>query len=48
MKRFGLIGCVLAIALTALLVAATCGRPARPEPELPQPPLPDTLATTGP
>ena len=57
MRRLGVIGLTLALALTALLVLTTCGRPSRPEPT-PEPtptvaptvlPTPKAIATsTGP
>ncbi|MDT4989051.1 MAG: hypothetical protein QOI74_3145 [Micromonosporaceae bacterium] len=52
-RRFGLIGWTLVLALTALLVLTTCGRPARPPvPPAPAPatfPPPTAIATaTGP
>jgi hypothetical protein len=36
-KRFGLVGWTLVLALTALLVLTTCGRPARLAPAPPAP-----------
>ncbi|MGC9666714.1 hypothetical protein ACNTMW_09175 [Planosporangium sp. 12N6] len=45
MRRFGLIGCTLVLAFTALLVLTTCGRPtARPDVPPSPPPLPDAPA----